>query len=69
MTTPLPDLLQQPPFASYTLPQDPGAAADPPQPGEYFPYTTERCDPATITQNMQTFEVFTDNATSLSQSR
>jgi hypothetical protein len=30
ITTPLPDLLQQPPFASYTLPQDPGVTADPP---------------------------------------
>lgn len=69
VTTPLPGLFQQPPFASYTLPQDPGVTADPPQPGEYFPYTTQRHDPATITRNMQTFGVFTDNATSLRQSR
>jgi hypothetical protein len=58
VTTPLPDVLQQPPFASYTLPQDPGATANPPEPGQYFPYTTSRYPPATITQN-----------TSLNQSR
>ncbi len=69
VTTPLPEVLQQPPFASYTLPQDPGATADPPDPGTYFPYTTERNQPATITQNLQDFGVPDDIATSLSQSR
>jgi tyrosinase len=69
VTTPLPGLLQQPPFASYTLPQDPGATADPPDPGTYFPYTTERNPAAAITQNLQDFGVPDDIATSLNQSR
>jgi tyrosinase len=69
VTTPLPELLQQPPFASYTLPQDPGATANPPDPGTYFPHTTERYPPATISQNLQDFGVFDDIATSLKQSR
>ena len=69
VTTPLPELLQQPPFASYTLPQDPGATADPPDPGTYFPYTTERNPAAAITQNLQDFGVPDDIATSLNQSR
>jgi tyrosinase len=69
VTTPLPEVLQQPPFASYTLPQDPGATADPPQPGEYFPYTTERSPAALITQNLQGYKVFDEITTSLNQSR
>ena len=69
VTTPLPDLLQQPPFASYALPQDPGVAASPPEPGAYFPYTTERYPPAEITQNLQDYGVPDDITTSLGQSR
>jgi tyrosinase len=65
--TPLPDLLQQPPFASYTLPNDPGATATPPATG-YFPYTTERDSVATIAQNLQDFGVLEDIATSRVQS-
>ncbi len=42
ISTPLPALLQEPPFDSYKLPLDPGIAADPAVPGEYFPYTTSR---------------------------
>ncbi|MDQ6775744.1 MAG: tyrosinase family protein [Actinomycetota bacterium] len=60
LTTPLPDLLQQPPFASYTLPQA--------VPGEPFPFTTVRNDPATITQNLTDNGVFNDITTSLAQS-
>ena len=66
--TPLPELLQQPPFATYTLPQDPGTTADPPDPGTYFPYTTERNPRATITQNLQDFGV-PDDITTPSASR
>jgi tyrosinase len=69
VTTPLPGLLQQPPFASYTLPLDPGATASPAQPGIYFPYTTERYPTATIIQNMQELGVYSDIDTSLEQSR
>ena len=69
VTTPLPDQLQQPPFASYTLPQDPGVTSDPPQPGAYFPYTTTRNSPADITQNMQDFGVLDDISTAGNQSR
>ena len=69
VTTPLPDLLQKPPFASYALPQDPGVAASPPEPGAYFPYTTERYPPAEITQNLQDYGVPDDITTSLGQSR
>ena len=69
VTTPLPDQLQQPPFASYTLPQDPGVTSDPPQPGAYFPYTTTRNSPADITQNMQDFGVFDDISTAGNQTR
>jgi tyrosinase len=58
--TPLPALLNEAPFASYTLPKDPG--------GGFFPYTTQRNDAATITQNMQDLQVFGEIATSLRQS-
>lgn len=68
LTTPLPALLQQPPFASYTLPTDPGASATPPEPGTYFPYTTQRNTPTEIKQNLQEFEVLQDITTSLNQS-
>ncbi len=68
LTTPLPDLLQQPPFASYVLPKDPGANATPPAPGQYFPYTTQRYAPATIVDNLHTFGVLDDITTSLNQS-
>jgi tyrosinase len=69
VTTPLPSTLQQPPFDSYTLPQDPGATANPPQPGKYFPLTTERYDSATIAKNLQGYDVAADITTSLNQSR
>jgi hypothetical protein len=69
VTTPLPDQLQQPPFASYTLPQDPGVTSDPPEPGAYFPYTTTRNSPADITQNLQDFGVFDDISTARNQTR
>lgn len=68
-TTPLPQVLQQPPFASYTLPQDPGATANPPVPGKYFPYTTKRNSPATISKELKEYAVFEDITTSLNQSR
>ncbi|HEX8646612.1 MAG TPA: tyrosinase family protein [Thermoleophilaceae bacterium] len=68
ITTLLPDVLQQAPFAAYKLPEDPGATADPPEPGTYFPYTTSRNDPATIQQNMTTNGVYEDIATSITQS-
>ncbi len=68
VTTPLPELLQQPPFASYVLPEDPGKTSKPPHPNRYFPYTTRRYPLATIAQNLQRYEVFEDIATSLQQS-
>lgn len=68
LTTALPALLQQPPFASYTLPTDPGASATPPEPGIYFPYTTQRYTPAEFKQNLQELGVLQDITTSLSQS-
>lgn len=70
VSTELPQLLQEPPFASYDLPRDPGALADPPRPGRpghYFSYTTERNDPATILSNMQGSGVIDDNNASLGQ--
>jgi len=69
ISTPLPDALQQPPFDSYVLPQDPGATADPPEPGTYFPYTTSRFPLDTIAANLQQNGVLDDITTSLSQSR
>ena len=68
ITTPLPDLLQQQPFASYDLPADPWASLPGPHNPSYYPYTTSREAPATITQNFQDFSVWQDNATSLLQS-
>lgn len=67
-TAPLPELLQQPPFASYVLPRDPGTTSDPPQPGVYFPYTTSRFDPGTIKRNMQLYGVYTDTDESQTKS-
>jgi hypothetical protein len=58
--TPLPDLLQDPPFAQYELPKDPG--------GGYFPYTTQRNAPGVITREMQEHGVVEDIPTSLRQS-
>jgi tyrosinase len=69
ITTPWPDLLEQPPFASYKLPQDPGATADPSQAGKYFPYTTERFSPEQIAENVKMKGVFDDINTALNQSR
>jgi tyrosinase len=68
VTTPLPEVLQQPPFASYVLPEDPGKSSQPPHPGEYFPYTTQRYPLPTIAQNLQRYGVFDDITTSLLQS-
>jgi hypothetical protein len=68
ISTPLPAVLEQAPLASYILPQDPGATASPPDPGEYFPYTTQRFSPAEIAQNVQDFGVLDDIDTSLNQS-
>jgi tyrosinase len=65
--TPLPALLQQPPFASYILPQDPGASASPPAAG-YFPLTTERYPPDTIAENLQAYGVLDDIETSRHES-
>jgi len=69
IATPLPELLQQDPFASYVLPEDPGVTAKPPRPGQYFPYTTKRYTLTQITQNLTRFGVFEDIETSLAQSR
>ena len=46
-----------------------GCDDNPPDPGQYFPYTTSRYPPATITQNLQNYGVFDDITTSLNQSR
>jgi tyrosinase len=67
LAAPLPDVLEQPPFASYVLPQDPGVAASPPDPGQYFPYTTQRNTPAKIVHNLQGLGVPDDITTSLGQ--
>lgn len=58
--TPLPALLQEPPFASYTLPRNPPGV-------EPVPYVTQRDDPATISQNMQAHSVPQEVTTSLRQ--
>jgi tyrosinase len=68
ITMPLPDVLQQPPFASYTLPMDPGASASPPEPGQYFPYTTTRYTTDFIAQNLERLGVLADITTSLNES-
>jgi hypothetical protein len=67
IATPLPELLQKPPFASYVLPEDPGKDAKPPEPG-YFPYTTQRYPLAKIAQSLKENEVLEDIETSLKQS-
>lgn len=69
---PLPEVLQQPPFASYDLPRDPGAQATPVVTG-FFPYTTQRNDPGTIQELMKDgaptgFGVYADIDLSLKQS-
>ena len=53
ITTPIPDVLKQAPFASYTLPQAVGAG---------FPagYTTSRYDDKTIAANMAQYDVVAD---------
>lgn len=68
ITTPLPALLQKPPFDRYVLPQDPGATSSPPDPAHYFPYTTQRYSLDTIASNLDAHGVFDDINTSLNQS-
>ncbi|MER8733559.1 tyrosinase family protein [Mesorhizobium sp. M1227] len=65
--TPLPPLLSEDPFATYTLPIDPGLQSQAPQPGKYYPYTIERNDPATIEANVKAFGMLDDIETSRSQ--
>ncbi|GAA2812116.1 tyrosinase family protein [Kitasatospora aburaviensis] len=65
--TDLPDRLQHPPLDQYVLPIDPGAAATPPPVTSFFPYTTSRFPVDDIAQNMKTYEVLADTATSLAQ--
>jgi hypothetical protein len=71
ISTRLPDLLNDAPFANYVLPEDPGASDIPPV-GGYFPLTTSRADPDTIMQLLgpapQGYDVLTDIGTSLDQS-
>ena len=66
ISTPLPELLQEEPFASYTLQADPGANVKP-NPG-YYPGTTSRFTPAQIEQNVALHGVLQDIATSQDQS-
>jgi hypothetical protein len=71
ITTELPPVLSEAPFGSYELPRDPGATSDPPEPGTWFPYTTNRVPPAQIMQNMGPppgNDVYADVDTSLQQS-
>jgi hypothetical protein len=69
ITTPIPNVLNQPPFDKYVLPLDPGATATPPQRG-YFPLTTSRYDWATIEFNLSKkgYSVLDDLNRSLVQS-
>ena len=70
-TTSLPDVLQRPPFDSYTLMVDPGAGASPPvsDPAYRPPLKTTRFAPAEILRNMQLNGVIDDIDTSLQQGR
>lgn len=65
--TDVPALLNEEPFASYTLPLDPGASADPPQPGKYFPYTTSRSSPEVFAADRLQYGVAYDIETSKKQ--
>ncbi|WP_165422228.1 tyrosinase family protein [Rhizobium ruizarguesonis] len=67
ISDPIPGLLSEEPFAHYTLPIDPGLTAQPPQPGRFFPYTTQRNDAATIKKLLAGFDVLDDIETSNSQ--
>ncbi|MDQ3934410.1 MAG: tyrosinase family protein [Actinomycetota bacterium] len=61
LSTPLPDLLQQPPFDSYALPQDvPGIPPD---------YKTERYTPQKIIDNLNEQDVLEELGKSLEQSK
>jgi hypothetical protein len=66
ISTPLPQLLQEEPFASYALQADPGAKVKP-NPG-YFPGATSRYTPTQIAQNVKMHGVLQDIATSLKES-
>ncbi|TBA52722.1 tyrosinase family protein [Rhizobium ruizarguesonis] len=67
ISEPIPSLLSEEPFAQYALPVDPGLAAQPPQPGMYFPYTTERNDAATIKKLLAGYDVLGEIGTSDTQ--
>jgi tyrosinase len=67
ITTPMPEVLQQPPLASYELPKDPGADAEVPVTG-YFPYTTKRYTLEEFQKRLARYEVLEDITTSLAQS-
>jgi len=67
ISTPIPALLAEEPFASYTLPIDPGATSEPPQAGKFFPYTTQRNGSADIENNLVEYGVLEDIVTSKAQ--
>ncbi len=67
LATPLPELLQQAPFANYKFPVDPGATADPPRVG-FFPYTTRRATAIDIQKNLKNLHVLEELATARQQS-
>ncbi|GAB1720469.1 MAG: hypothetical protein NTAFB09_22000 [Nitrosospira sp.] len=64
ISTRVPSLLAEEPFANYKLPLDPGVTSNPPQPGVFFPYTTHRNSPAEIENNVIDFGVLEDIETS-----
>lgn len=68
ITEPLPDLLQQAPFAAYELQADPWAGLPGPHSPSYYPLTTSRYSPAKIAQGFQQRSVWKENAASLKQS-
>jgi tyrosinase len=67
ISTPLPDVLQEEPFASYTLQADPAAGITP-NPG-FFPGSTSRYTAEEIAANLADRGFAADSATSLRQSR
>jgi tyrosinase len=68
ITTPLPDLLQQPPFATYELPRSPWGDLPAPHRPSYFPLKTSRNTPQVIAAGFAKRSVLVENAASLNES-
>jgi hypothetical protein len=68
ISTPMPDILQHPPFLNYALPRDPNKGVDLPDSSITFPYTTSRYTSDVFNQKLAGYDVLREIARSNHQS-